>query len=586
MSKPQTAPTSDIILRLVREHGRAYAPKYAVAFVFMGVVAACTAITAWLMKDVINTIFVDQSARAMLFFPAIVCGIFVTKGIFAYFQEVTLTKIGRQIIAELQKRVYDHLLRMDLDFFRRRPSAVLVTKLNHGAMAARNIINLVAVSLGRDLLTLVGLCVVMILQDPLMFAMTLVTVPFAALTFRKLTARAKKAARSETQSMATIVALTRETAQGAKMIKSFQLEGMMREKMYAAIHTVERLANKIVRVRAIVDPLSEALAGLAIGAVILYGTLRASSDPEMPGRFFSFLTALLLAGNPIRRLSRLHVNLATASVPVSMMYELLDEPEREPDDETKPELNVHSGEVRFENISFAYPSGPKVLNDLDLIFEAGKTTALVGPSGVGKTTVFNLIQGFYRPTRGCILIDGTSIADVSLKSLRRHVAFLDQEAFLFEGSIEENITGAVVTANGERARAAGGFANADEFIRRMKKGYASPVGELGANLSGGQRQRIAVARAFYKDAPILLLDEPTSALDAHSEQKLMDSIRRLAKGRTTIIIAHRMSTALHADRIYVIEGGRAVESGTHAQLLEQSGPYARLHNVQLSEQRS
>ncbi len=366
------------------------------------------------------------------------------------------------------------------------------------------------------------------------------------------------------------------------MIKSFQLETLMREKMRDAISVTEQAAVKLVRVRAAVAPLSEVLAGLAIAGVILYGVLRAGSDPQIIGRFFSFITALLLAGEPLRRLSRLHVDLATAAVPVTMMYDLLDEPVDKHEGAVRPPLKVTHGQIRFSNVSFQYQKGPEVLKGIDLEFQGHKTTALVGPSGGGKTTIFGLIQGLYRPTSGNIDIDGMALDEVSLKSLRAQVAFLDQEAFLFEGTIEENIRGGDLAKNHDAVVAAAKAANAHEFIVRTPNGYDSEINELAANFSGGQKQRLAVARAFFKDAPIVLLDEPTSALDSQSEQKLQSSIRKLSEGRTTILIAHRLSTAQHADRIYVISEGQVAEYGTHEDLLAKGGLYAELHHMQFS----
>lgn len=548
----------------------------------MVVVAACTSLSAWLMKDLTNSIFVDQDRTSVMFFPALISAIFITKGVFAYLQEVTLAKVGMRITADLQSRIYHHFLAMDLEFFRRWSSGDLVARFNQGATNARQLIQLVAVSLGRDLLTVLGLCAVMIVQDPVMFLIVLVTAPLAAMALRQLSKRAKKASQVTTDILGTVVSLTRETAQGAKMIKSFQLETLMRRKMGEAIAITEQAAVKLVKVRAAVAPLSEVLAGLAIAGVILYGVLRAGSDPEMVGRFFSFITALLLAGEPLRRLSRLHVDLATAAVPVSMMYEVLDEPPDAHENASRPPLTVTRGAIAFDNVRFQYQNGPEVLTGLDISFEGQKTTALVGPSGGGKTTILGLIQGLYRPTSGAVTIDGMSLDEVSLASLRSQVAFLDQEAFLFEGTIAENIRGGDEHNGKEAVIAAAKAANAHDFITRTQHGYDSAINELAANFSGGQKQRIAVARAFYKDAPILLLDEPTSALDSESEQVLQTSIRELSEGRTTILIAHRLSTAQHADRIYVIEHGQAVEAGTHDALIAQNGRYAELYRLQFA----
>jgi len=579
---PSDTPVLPPIKRIIDEYGRQHWPKYALALAFMVVVAVCTSFSAWLMKDLTNSIFVDKDRSQVLFFPALISAIFIIKGVFSYLQEVTLAKVGMRITADLQSRIYSHFLAMDLEFFRRWSSGDLVARFNQGATNARQLIQLVAVSLGRDLLTVLGLCAVMIFQDPIMFLIVVVTAPIAAIALKQLSKRAKKASQVTTDILGTVVSLSRETAQGAKMIKSFQLEDLMRKKMGAAISITEQAAVKLVRVRAAVAPLSEILAGLAIAGVILYGVMRADEDPEMIGRFFSFITALLLAGEPLRRLSRLHVDLATAAVPVTMMYELLDEPEDSHERAKRPALDVTQGEISFENVRFAYQQGPEVLKGLTATFEGHKTTALVGPSGGGKTTILGLIQGLYRPSEGQIEIDDANLDEISLASLRSQVAFLDQEAFLFEGTIGENIRGGDNSKRKDALISAAKAANAHEFIKRTPNGYDSEINELAANFSGGQKQRLAVARAFFKDAPILLLDEPTSALDSESEQILQSSIRDLSKGRTTVLIAHRLSTAQHADRIYVIEDGSAVEAGTHDELIAQNGRYAELYRLQFA----
>lgn len=582
MAKQTTlnTPVLPPIKRILDEYGREHWPKYALALMFMVVVAICTSLSAWLMKDLTNSIFVAKDRSSVLFFPALISAIFIIKGVFTYLQEVTLAKVGMRITADLQSRIYNHFLAMDLQFYRRWSSGDLVARFNQGATHARMLIQLVAVSLGRDLLTVLGLCGVMIVQDPVMFVIVLFTAPIAAFTLRQLSKRAKKASQVTTDILGTVVSLTRETAQGAKMIKSFQLENLMREKMSKAISITEEAAVKLVRVRAAVAPLSEVLAGLAIAGVILYGALRAGSDPEMIGRFFSFITALLLAGEPLRRLSRLHVDLATSAVPVSMMYDVLDEAADRHEKADLPALEVTRGDIQFRDVDFAYQNGTKVLNGLNLEFQGQKTTALVGPSGGGKTTILGLIQGLYRPSSGSIEVDGRNINEVSLASLRAQVAFLDQEAFLFEGTIAENIYGGDPDPDHDRMINAAKAANAHEFIEKTPNGYDSEINELAANFSGGQKQRIAVARAFYKDAPVVLLDEPTSALDSHSEQILQSSIKSLSEGRTTILIAHRLSTAQHADRIYVIDEGQAVEHGTHDELVAAGGRYAELYRLQ------
>jgi ATP-binding cassette subfamily B protein len=371
----------------------------------------------------------------------------------------------------------------------------------------------------------------------------------------------------------------RETAQGIRIIKAFQLEGLQRQRMHQGIHAVERMGNKMVAVQAGMNGLVEMMAGLAIGLVVLYAGWRNFSFGEMPGQFFAFIAALLMASDPLRRLSRLQLQLTAAAAGAQMMYDLLDLPASEKS-EPAAELEVRGGEVRFERVHFSYKPDAPVLAGLDLVAPAGRTTALVGASGGGKTTVLNLLQRFWTPESGTILIDGQPIDQRSIASLRRQIALVSQDVFLFDGTIRDNIRAGRQDATDEQVVAATRAAHADGFIRSLPQGYDTQVGELGAQVSGGQRQRITLARAFLKNAPIILLDEPTSALDSETEVVIQRALGELTKGRTTLVIAHRLATILRADLIHVVEGGRVSESGTHHELLRAKGAYARLYELQ------
>ena len=574
-------PTLALLVRILRDNGRAYLPRYAVAFLFMGLFAGCTALSAWMMKDVINKIFVDSDPKALAWIPAAIVAIFTVKGIASYAQEVTLSRIGNRFVAETQKRMFDHVLQMNLAFYQRYPSNELILRITQNANAARDMLNLMAVSFGRDALTLAGLMAVMVSMDPVMSAICLVGGPFLAIAMRKLSGRMRKVAESQNLSVSAIIGAMRETSQGIRIVKAFQMEGQQRRRMDRGIDAVERTGNKIVAVQAGMNGLVEVLAGLAIGLVVLYAGWRNFSFGETPGQFFAFIAALLMASDPLRRLSRLQLQLTAAAVGARMMYDLLDLPASEKP-APAPDLAVRGGEIRFEKVCFAYEPGAPVLVDLDLVAPAGRTTALVGASGGGKTTIFNLLQRFWVPERGAILVDGQSIADASLASLRRQIALVSQDVFLFDGTIRDNIKSGHPDATDEAVAAAARVAHADAFIRALPGGYDTQVGELGGQVSGGQRQRIALARAFLKDAPIVLLDEPTSALDSETEHFIQRALDELARGRTTLVIAHRLATVLRADLIHVVEGGRVVESGSHRELLRADGAYARLYRLQFA----
>lgn len=572
-----------VILRLVSERWRTYAPLYAVAFFFMFVVSGATAMSAWLMKDVVNLIFVDRKVDALVWLPAVVVGIFTAKGFASYFQEVILARIGNRMVAETQTQMFDHLLRQDLDFYQRFASSELITRLTLNAQATREAVNLLATSLGRDLFTMIGLIGVMVAQQPVMFAICALGAPIGILVQKKLVSRVRKVARNQVLSFGDIVKTMRETAQGIRVVKAFTLEPEMKARMDHSIGAVEQVNNKIVAVNAGVNPLIDTLGGFAVAGVIFYAGWRSLAYNETPGEFFSFVTALLMAYEPARRIARLQVKLGQSCIGVQMMFDMIDSKPLLIDRPNAVALKVPHGQIRLETVSFGYKPGTPVLRDMTLEAEPGKTTALVGLSGSGKTTIMNLIMRFWDPERGAVLIDGRDIREVTLQSLRMQVALVSQDVFLFDGSIRENIAAGIENAGEEAVIAAAKAAYAHHFIQSMPAGYDTQVGELGGQLSGGQRQRISIARAFLKNAPIILLDEPTSALDSESEQAIQRALMQLTERRTTLVIAHRLATVLNADRIHVIENGRLAESGTHRGLLAIGGLYSRLYDIQYAQ---
>lgn len=577
------AETIDLLKRLARDYGREYAPQYGVAILTMMIVAGTTALSAYVMKYVIDTIFVHQNRAALLGITAGIVAIFVVKGIAAYVSEVLVGTIGNRLVAQTQRRMFNHLLKVDVAFFQNFSSSNLVTRLSHNASATRDVLNMISMSFGRDLFTIIGLVGTMIFLDPIMTVIALIGGPIIAVASRKLRQRVQKAAKSEVDSISGIIKATRELSQGTQVVKSFQLENRMRTRAMNAIAAVERLNNKMLRIRATVNPMMETTGGFAVAGVVLYAGWRNLYYGDTPGQFFAFITALLMCADPARRLSRVHLQLASAVIGVRMMYELLDTPAKEEEPPGTPELEVTRGEIEFHDVTFSYLPKKPVINGLNLKAPAGKTTALVGLSGGGKTTVFALLQRFREPENGYITIDGQDISSKSLVSVRRNISTVGQDAFLFEGTIIDNIRTGLEDASDEMCVEAARAANADEFIASLPQKYESQVGELGTQVSGGQRQRLALARAFLKNAPIILLDEPTSALDSQTEEIIQRELKQLTRDKTTLVIAHRLSTILHADLIHVIDAGRVIESGTHDELLAQGGAYSRLFKLQFSK---
>jgi ATP-binding cassette subfamily B protein len=358
----------------------------------------------------------------------------------------------------------------------------------------------------------------------------------------------------------------------------------MRTRLDANVAEVERLANRAARISNRASPLMETIGGVAVALVMIYAGYRVIETGAAPGQFFSFLAAFLLAYEPAKKLARLNIDLTSALVGVRVLYEVIDTPPTEPEEPHKPALRLAAARIEFKDVYFAYRRGEPVLRGMTFVAEPGKVTALVGPSGGGKSTVLNLTLRFFDVLAGVVMIDGQNVTDVSRDSLRRQIAYVGQDVFLFHGTVRENIAIGKPGATEEEIVAAAKAAHAHEFISSFPGGYDTEVGERGTALSGGERQRVAIARALVKDAPIILLDEATASLDSESERLVQDAMAHLCEGRTTIVIAHRLNTIVHADRIMVVEGGEIVESGRHDELLRKGGRYAAFFRLQVREQ--
>jgi len=571
-----------VLKRLVAENMRVFLPRYAIAIFCMALVAAATGFSAWIMRDLINKVFIDRDARVMFLICGSVTLIYIVKGLASYGQEVILARIGNAIVASTQRKIFNALLAQDVPFFQNSPSSDLVTRITYNAQAASSALNLIATSLGRDLLTVVGLLFVMLSQDVVLTGIALIGLPVLFGVITQLLRRVRTLFGNEVRSVAATVATIQETIHGIRVIKAFRLEDAMRQRMASSVGTVEKLSNRMVGVQAITVPLIDTLGGIAVSSVIFYGGWRVINEGATPGEFFSFITALLMMTEPARRLARLHLSLAASAVGVRMLYELVDLPPSTMDRADAQPLGIIKGDIQLLSVSFGYDPESPVLHDVDLQAKGGEITALVGLSGSGKSSIFNLIMRFWSPQTGRILIDGQSLSDISASSLYDHISLVGQDVFLFEGTIAENIMRGRPDASEHDMIEAARKAAAHDFISALPEGYETIVGEFGGKLSGGQRQRIAIARAFLKDAPILLLDEPTSALDAESDAAIQEALTRLMSGRTTLIIAHRLATVASANSIYVLDQGRVVEQGTHKELLARTGVYSRLYDLQFA----
>jgi ATP-binding cassette subfamily B protein len=573
-----------LIHRLLVEQAARQWRRYLAALLLMAVAAISTGLCAYLLGDVVNAAYVDRNLTAIYVLAFTAVALFLVKGAASYGHAVLLSRIGNRILAENQRRMFGRLIQQNLEFFAQRHSSEFLARLSTGAQAATNTINLLVSSVGRDLLTLIALIVVMAIQEPMMSLITFVVAPPALFILRKLIRRIRSIARNQFTGGTRILETLQETVQGVRIVKAFTLEDAMRQRLEQNVAELERESNKWARVAHRASPLMEALGGIAIGLVLVYAGYRVVAGNASPGEFVSFLAAFLLAYEPAKRLARLNLDLNTALVGVRILFEIIDAPPTEPSDKDKPLLKLANARVEFDRVRFAYRPGEVVLNDISFVAEPGRVTALVGPSGGGKSTVFNLALRFYDPDSGAVVIDGQDVATVSRDSLRRQIAYVGQDVFLFHGTVRDNIALGKPGASEVEIVAAAKAAHAHEFVSAFPNGYDTPVGERGMQLSGGERQRVAIARALIKNAPIILFDEATASLDSESERLVQDAISHLCQGRTTLVIAHRLHTITHADRILVMEGGAIVEAGRHDELLRRGGRYAAFYRLQIKEQ--
>ena len=570
-----------VLKRVIAENGREHVRGYAIAIACLMVVALTTAFTAWIMESVVNEAFANKRADLVMIICSAIFAAFVLRGFATYYEAVILSKIGNNIVARYQRRLYSHLMALSVGFFNESRSAYLAAQISQNVTGIRDVLNMTVTSLARDVLTLVALIGVMISKDWLLTLLVFVVAPPLLLGLRYVSKRLRSATREAVELNSHVLGAMQETIQGITIVKAFTMEAQLKGKVEAIISEAEGRSNRIARLTERTAPMTETFAGFAISGVLAYAAYRSIYSGVMPGAFFSFVAALLMAYDPARRLARLQVSLERAAVNARMIYEILDLKPRQADRADARALAITNASITFKDVRFGYSETETILKGVSFTAEGGKTTALVGPSGAGKSTVISLIPRFYDPAEGEILIDGQDIAHVTKQSLRNGIAYVSQQPYLFEGTIRDNIRYGRPDATDAEIEEAARHAYAHDFILAQPLGYDTPVGENGVTLSGGQRQRLSIARALVRNAPILLLDEATSALDTESEHAVQKALDEAMSGRTVVVIAHRLSTVVRADKIIVMQDGMVAEEGTHEELAaRENGLYARLNNLQ------
>lgn len=566
-----------IVMRLVRENVAGRLRLLSVAVLCMLVVAASTASIAWLMRKMVNGIFVEGHEQAIWSVGLAIMAAFLAKGVASYFQATLMGSVGIEIVSDIQKRQFDKLMSMDVAHYVGTHPAKYVAKMQHSARAARSVISLVLTNIFRDALTLVGLLVVMFVQDPVMSSFALLGAPIVVLGVARIVRKTRDLARNEDENVSAVSASVTEAIQGVRVVKSFGLEGEMSRRVSADIDSMARRQLRLNRLLSLTTPMMDVLAGLLIGAFVMYAGWQTLSHGKTPGEFMAFITAFLLAYEPAKRLASFQVDLQRQTVAVKRMFALVDAPDAEigrilgdmP-------FRADEGHLKFEGVSFSYVAKSPVLQNVSFEARPGQAVALVGRSGAGKSTIFNLILGIYGRYEGKITLDGADISGVSLTDLRSGIAYVSQETFLFTGTVRDNIRHGRKDASEAEIVEAARVANALGFIEALPDGFDTRISNHDGVLSGGERQRISIARALLKNAPLLLLDEATSALDGETERAVRSAESHLIRGRTTITIAHRLSTIKEADVIVVLDNGRIVGQGAHADLIASNPVYQSL----------
>lgn len=562
-----------LIKRLLSKYIWHYRGKFFGAFLCMILVAAATAANAWLMQPVLDDIFLSQNASMLTIVPLAVLVIALVKGAASYGQSILMRFIGQRIVTDMQAQLFNHLLYMDLNTLTKEASGRILSRFSNDITLLRRSVSSVMTGVAKEVLTLAFLIGVMLYQSATLSILAFTVFPLAIFPIVRLGKRMRKVSRRTLEELGQFTEKLDGILRGIRVIRAYQAEPFEEQRTYQRLESIFGLYIKAARTESLVSPIMEALAGIAIAAVIWYGGSQVISGETSPGAFFSFITAFIMAYKPVKSLSGLSTALQEGLASARRLFELLDQKPQITNCENAKQLAVKKGHITFEDVSFNYEPKKPALHHISLDVPGGKTVALVGASGGGKSTILNLILRFYEPQSGTIKIDNQSLLDVTMESLRSHIAFVSQEITLFDDTIAANIAYGNRHASREELIRAAKMAEAHEFIEDLPEKYDTIVGQDGLTLSGGQRQRIAIARALLKDAPILLLDEATSALDPISEKKIQAALKNLMKSRTTLVIAHRLSTVEEADLIYVLKRGKLVEQGIHTDLIKKKGGY-------------
>jgi subfamily B ATP-binding cassette protein MsbA len=548
-------------------------------------VSGITTGAALLVKPILDGIFVDRDTTKLVLFPVLIVLLYTARGLFHYGHAYLMQAIGQGVIRDMRTQLFAHLQEMPLTYFHAQHTGALVSRITNDIALMQQAVSTSVNDLLRQGLTMLGLVGVAFYRDWLLATFAVLVLPVAGFLVVHIGRRLRQLSRQAQERMGQLSALIEEVLSGIAIVKGFGREAYENARFRTRHAEYYQIIMRAIRTNELSTPIMEALGALGVAAVVFYGGHQVISGTTTPGTFFSFLTAILMLYEPMRKLSRVNSTLQSALAAAGRVFTLLDMPSEDVGEENKPALPPLRQRLEFRDVWLRYqPHRPWVLRNINLSVEAGQVVALVGVSGAGKTSLVQLIPRFFVPNRGHISIDGVDICQVSLASLRAHIGLVSQDVVLFDDTLRQNILYGNPAASEQQLCAAAQAAYVHDFAMHMPHGYDTVIGERGVTLSGGEKQRLAIARAILRNAPILILDEATSALDSASEQVVQYALQNLMKDRTTFVIAHRFSTVRHADTIVVMQAGRIVESGRHEALLARGGHYSRLYELQFRTQ--
>ena len=573
----------DLIKRIFRTQVKRHLTQFIIIFLFIIISALATSAVAWLLDPAIKKIFIEKNRTLLVIIPALIILAFATKSISTYIIRIKTIKISFNIIKNIQILMADKILKSDTSFIISKHSGKFISNFTNDTQILLNVINGIAITSVKEFVTLIALLGLMFYQNWQLSILAIIMIPVAAFFSKKFGKRMKKFVNQSLQASEVFTKFLSEILKSTTVIKIFQKEDKELDNFKNVIEDRVEKMTQVERTRLGATPIMETITGIAIAIVVFAGGYLSIKDEIEVGSFFSFLTALMLAYQPVRALASVNIGINEGLIAAKRIYELLDNQNNISNDPKKNNLVIKNKNIAFENVSFIYPDGTQALRNITFSIKGGSTIALVGKSGSGKSSFINLIPRFYNVSEGKISIDEQNINEVNLSSLRKEIALVSQETVLFDDTVEANIRYGRLDASKEEVLAASKNAAADEFIKELPNGYSTIIGENGVKLSGGQKQRISIARAMLKNSSIILLDEATSALDSESETKIKYAVDNLIKNRTTIIIAHRLSTIKNANKILVLSDGNLVAEGTHNELIEKSELYKKLYNQEIVE---